>query len=627
MASAAAGNFIAINSLRGGMNNTLRPHMLPDDQCVLAMNVEFFHSTLGERRLGTDKLDLTGSGLDAEATIVHLSEWFPTNDARFADLWAVAATPGVSVTIAVQDISLTWFPITPDDPPIPTVPQIYGIQAQPLNGLDFFAYYSAVDRLHVWDGTWRRTGIPAPVTAPTGANEGSGSTYTTTRYFRVRFTKMTGSTVTLTLPPPIAGETITDYEIEASLDNANFYRIATQSIAITSYTDETQDSAFYSDEGPLSEAIGSYLLQQSAKYLLVDGDRLILVSHWTDPGLMSRVWWTPVVADPGAGNSERVPIVTTGGLPIQSFKDLGNYDGGGITGVSKTANGTFYVFKFSAVYQFLRTQDDTNAYNVFQMSSNAGPRGAMEGSIVSAVDEYGQGCIYFLDPWIGPSRLGNMGMEKIEGLRDTWERVNQLANVISARGVYYPDKQQVIWWVSVDGADTPTMVIRLQISEVQESAGQATRGFSLADGVYAQARAVTQRSEIVQNGVNNFRLTRRPIIGLPAPLFIMRTDTGDTDYGTKYFAEILSKPYLPVGIMNQWETMVGAIMGEPSDKTARLQMQAVRDFDKERSKKIVHDFVPKANETQVIRQIDNLHMSEAYAIQFRFSDPEPDPVV
>jgi hypothetical protein len=645
-AAAAAGNLIAINTLRGGMNDTDPAHLLPEDQCVLAMNVEWFYSSLGERRLGMDLVAIDGSDLDTETQTVHLSEWFPTNDARASDVWMITATPNISAKMAYRDTSLAWHPVTPIDAIIPNEPAIWNINAQPLNAKDFFAYQSAVDRLHVWDGTqMRRAGLPQP-NPVTAVDEGSGSTYTTVRYFRVRLVNKTGSTVnlrsepsteltftpsgtgagaTISMPVPPANESATDWEIEASLDNGNYYLIQTQPLALTSYTDTTQDDAFYSDQGPLSEAVGAYLLPQSGKYLLVDGDRLIIVSHFTDPALQSRVSWTPPHTDPGVGNDERVPIVTTGGLPIASYKDLDNYDGGQITGVSRTANGTFFVFKFSAIYQFQRTQDDTNAYNVFQLTSNNGPRGAVEGSVVPGIDEYGQGCIYFLDPFIGPSRVGNMGVERIEGLRTTWKRVNTLATTISARGIYYPDKQQVWWWVAIDGNNTPNLLIKLQVSECRSESGRASRGFSLADGFISEGMAVSQVSELViLNGVSP-QLSRRPFIGFPAPYFLMRGDTGEKDYTTRFHAKIVSRPYLPAGLLNQWESMVGALLAvadtiEPESNASRIQVSIIRDFGLEESTPIRTRLSPKGDETQVIKQFDNLHMAEAYALQFVFSD-------
>src|SRR6478735_7827061 len=100
---------LSITSLRGGMNDTDPPHILKDNECVLAENVEFFYSTLGERRAGTEAVDLTSSGLDDEFALVHLSQWFPNNLVSQAEWWAIAATPGTSVTIA-SNYHTTWTP-------------------------------------------------------------------------------------------------------------------------------------------------------------------------------------------------------------------------------------------------------------------------------------------------------------------------------------------------------------------------------------------------------------------------------------------------------------------------------------------------------------------------------------
>jgi hypothetical protein len=245
--------------------------------------------------------------------------------------------------------------------------------------------------------------------------------------------------------------------------------------------------------------------------------------------------------------------------------------------------------------------------------------------VVPGIDEYGQGCIYFLDPFIGPSRVGNMGVERIEGLRTTWKRVNTLATTISARGIYYPDKQQVWWWVAVDGNNTPNLLIKLQVSECRSESGRASRGFSLADGFISEGMAVSQVSELViLNGVSP-QLSRRPFIGFPAPYFLMRGDTGEKDYTTRFHAKIVSRPYLPAGLLNQWESMVGALLAvadtiEPESNASRIQVSIIRDFGLEESTPIRTRLSPKGDETQVIKQFDNLHMAEAYALQFVFSD-------
>lgn len=256
MAAAAP---IPINSLSGGLNDSDPPTELRADECTVANNVEFFWSALGERRSGCDPLDLTSSNLSTRTQIVHLSQWFPTNDPTLPEYWAISATPGVGVTFARRTTGLVWGEITPLVAMSNPSPGIYRVTTQPLNGKKFFTYPSAQNRTFVWDGTsLRPAGLTGPV-APVVTNEGVGS-YNTVRYFRIRYiiknalaqivSRSEPSSSVQFFPsgtglganiarPALLGEGETHWEIEASQDNAFFYRISTQLIATTSYNDET----------------------------------------------------------------------------------------------------------------------------------------------------------------------------------------------------------------------------------------------------------------------------------------------------------------------------------------------------------------------------------------------------
>jgi len=216
---AAPGPSLDIVSLSGGMNDTLSPSAIADDECTNATNVEFFHSNLGERRNGCEAFDIVSgtSSLGDETKTVHLSQWFPTNNPLAAELWAITATPGTSVSVARFDTAGVWHSISPTDAITNTAPNIYGIVTQALNGHLFFAYPSAQNRMHVWDGTTlRRAGLAQPAAAPTGANAGSG-TFGGTRYYRVRFTTQVAGATTvrgapsavLTFVPSGSGASVT----------------------------------------------------------------------------------------------------------------------------------------------------------------------------------------------------------------------------------------------------------------------------------------------------------------------------------------------------------------------------------------------------------------------------------
>lgn len=618
------------------MNDTDVASKLEDNECVLALNAEFFFSLLGERRQGCEPLAMTSSGLTDKAVIVHLSQFFANNTVTTPELWAVGATANTAIS-AAHRVAGTWSAVTIPDTPVTTEPEIYQWTAQALDGKYFFAYRSAVDRLHVWDGTnFRRTGLAQPA-APVVTNNAGGGTYATVRYFRVRYLEKSGSTVlrrsepsaTTTFTPsgtnagadiakPAAiSENETHWEVEASADNANFYVIATPAVGTASYTDTTASPLNYATNGVLSEAIGSYVLQKSARYLSKDGDLLLMAGHFTDVTLDSTLWWSTARADPGAGNNERQPIVTTGGVAITTSINLDNYAGGRITGLSQVANSAFIVFKWSHVYKVSRTQNVVKAYEALPISTE---RGALPGSVVAGADENGRACIYFLDPVFGLSRYGAMGMQSIRGLRTTWRKANLLATKVICHGVYYPDKHQVHWWVSMDGSDSPNYKIVLQVNELRITEEGARGGISVADGRITEAYCSTIFNELVTGDPSAaVTLRARPFIGLTTPDYVQRCDVVTTDAGQTYRARIRSGPKLVVGLLNKWGAMVAALLA--SANALRVKVQLIRDFGLE-SKSVTTDLLNTSTEPFVIKTFDDLNMSEAHSIQIEFSDPD-----
>ncbi len=622
---------LTITSLAGGQNDTDSPSELAEDQCVLAQNVEFFYSSCGERRNGCGPLDLTSSGLTTESLIVYLTQWFPTNNVLDPEFFAVSATPTTSSKWAKRTAGV-WAAFVPVDAPTLTVAAIYNIATQSLNGKLFVAYQTAVDRMHVWDGTTlRRSGFATPV-APTGANEGAG-TFATVRYYRVRYiTKVgavitrrsepgpvltftpsgTGAGVTVTRPA-LLGEAETHWELEASTDNATFYIIATTVVGTATFNDEIAFGTGYAASGTLSEDVGTNLPLASAKYLAVDGDRLIGGSHWTDLTKQSQVWWTPVQNDPGVGNDERLPSEQNNTV------NLDNYDGGPLTGLSAGSTGTWYAFKWKRIYKFTRTGNATTAYTPLTLSSTSG---AIPGSVVRGVDESGAGCTYFLDPAVGPSRVGPSGPQTIVGLRGTWKHINLQAGAVVARSVYYADKQQVHWWIATDGADRPNFKIVLQVTELQPqkvAGGNGVgRGWSIATGRIAEAACVAMFTEIVSiNGIS--QVSDRPFIGLTSPDFIQRCDTESTDAGVAFRAIIRTRPYIAAGLLNKWGAMTAALLAT-SNVSSTLAVSFIRDFGKE-STTVSTGLAPTAAEEQVVKVFDDLRMSGATTIQVEFADP------
>lgn len=726
---------INVETMRGGLNDTDPANALKPDECTQADNIEFFASMCGERRGGSVSLSLTSSGLTVESLICHLSQWFPTNVPTLPEYIAIAATPGVTVSAARRDTGGTWHVLTPSDAIDTAAPGIYGIVTQALDANNFIAYKSSADRLHLVDtsANWRRAGLSQP-SAPTAANQGAVTPgYTSTRYFRVRYTVMSGSTVLrrsepsavltfvpsgtaaaarVTKPASIS-EGETHWELEASGDNANWYRIATTVVGTTTYDDYTAssktypaprgagspasndgtaityillsdqaaalnltgtvsngtygnpagtiygrgwigytaadvyipsfpatwtlgqkyyaspdvavamesassgNSANYASIGILSEAVGAYLTIPSAKFLAVDGDRLIWGGHQTDTTLQSTVGWTPKKGDPGVGNSERNPIVTTGGENIVSTRDLDNYDGGPLTGLAASTYGTWYAFKWQRIYSAVENQNVTNAYDVNCVSST---RGAIPGSIVKAANPDGSSTIYFLDPNVGLCRLSVGGViSTIRGIRTTWGTVNVKATSVVCCGCYYPFKHQVRWWVSTAGANTPTLGITLQTSELQYhgTSGELGRGISLVKNRQAQALCAAALTVTVGN-----QTTDVPFIGQTTPEFVQRLDTGVTDNGTTYAATLKSRPLFLAGMLNKFGIIAGALLAT-ADAAGSIILSLVRDeggAGQANTSTAATALAPVASEPQVIKVFDGLAMRELRSLNFILTD-------
>lgn len=639
---------LTIPSLRGGMNNTDPAPALADDQCVEALNTEVFFSTVGERRGGCDAIDLP-PGLSHDYTAaVAISEWFPTNSVFEPELLVVFADPGNSGVAPVPikrngSIANTpvWTAIVvdPSDEILPDEPDIYQVRTQALDGELFVAYNSGTNRLHVYDDTtWRKTGLSEPG-IPTVTSVGSGSV-SGLRYYRVRVEQLDGSVVVRLSEPSdsvsitptsvnhihivlgtVPGEGETNWIVEASPDNGNFYQIATLPIATTSYDDTTADPSQFADEGPLSPAIGAYLTQPSFRFLAVDGGRLLGGSNFNDPSLGSTVYWSPTDEDPGVANSERQPIVTVAGTPITSQLNLDNYAGGQLTGISNAVNGNWYAFKYGRIYMMTRTQDPTLAYNSQCLSTS---RGAIIGSIFEGADENGQPSIYFLDPTYGPSRIGLGGIMTMEGLRSTWKRVNLQAQQVVATGCFYKYKRQAHWWVAADGADRPTLKMISQTDRVTPRDNDSIYGcWALADGDITRAFQVATYEEWVIEADDSVTISERPFIAGNAsdnatPI-VARTDVDTTDMGTPYFANILTKPYLSAGILNWWGAMnFGLLAG--ADASQSVVIRFVRDFGKESTAGFPCSLAPESTEGYVIPYLDAIVMSHAKAIQIQISD-------
>lgn len=620
---------LRITSLRGGMNNSDPSIALPNDQCILAQNVEWVTSMLGERRLGSDAIDLTGAAVGSRDKVTLLHRHLPSSDETAAELFALGLTS--TTTLSLSRKTSSWADVTISDTPTKTGVYPFSWQAVTLHGKTFFAYKSDVDRLHVWDGTsMRRVGLTEPA-APSVADTGSGS-YSGTRYFRVRFTVQSGGVTILRSEPSDAttfapsgsgasaritkpadtSENATHWEVEASTGNVNFYRIATVAVGTTISDDSTNYTTDYA-ANTLSEDTGDYTLFPSVRFLTTDEDRLIGFSNYEDESKQSEVIWSPVKNADGVGNDERQEADTDPTL------NLDGYRGGRGTGISSPVFGHIVAFKFSHIYKLVRTGNRDKAYEAFLLTD---ARGALDGSVVEGLDEMGRPCVYFLDPYIGPSIYGVGGIRSCGlDVYETWKTVNLDAASVVCRGIYFPAKRQVRWAIATGSSDVPDTGIVLHVQHERQTEDGVRKGWALWTGPQAKALCWCLFADNIDDNTTRSK-TLVPFCGLVGDGLIHRTETGATDNGTAYHARILDKPRVPESILNNTGIKSMALIAK-AVASATVDVSLIPNYGTETLSTTGISLAASGSETSVIVRRDDIDVSEAAVVQVEIEDSTP----
>jgi hypothetical protein len=622
---------LLIRSLRGGLNDSDPAIALSDDQCTVALNVEFVLSMLGERRKGTSAITLSGN-INTSDRIVKLHRHLPTSDETAAQLWALGLISTTTLYLAYKTTS--WNAVTISDTALTSTIAPYQWQMQSLHAKLFLAYNSNVDRLHVWDGTSvRRCGLAEPA-APTGADDGGAGTFSGTRYYRVRYTEQVSSVtvrrsepsdvltytpngndtgITVTKPAAIS-EGETHWELEASLDNVNFYVIATTVVGTTTKTDTVAEATGYAVAYDLSEDVGDYALIPSGRFLAVDGDRLLIGGSWEDDALASRVMWTPVRNADGVGNDERLETDTDPSV------DLDGYEGGGLTGLSQSSAGSVWAFKRNRTYKLVKRGTRSAAYEVVPISTE---RGALVNSVINGVDAQGRPATYFLDSNVGPCVAGAGGLRQCGAdIRTTWESVNLDATKVVCSGYFDPKKRQVIWNVATGSANIPNLSIVLHVYETEEDKnGLLHRGWATWNGNRATALCACMFADNIEAGVaRSYDL--QPLLGMEGLGLIHLANQTNADAGVAYAARIVTKPYTLASLIGKFGIMAAQLMAT-ARATATVDMKVHRDLGAETLSSGLTGitFDATGSESQVVKNIDNLSMSELRSVQFEFVDP------
>ena len=621
---------IVIADLRGGRNGADPPLSLPDNQCVEALNVDWYDGTLARKRGGADAVAQTG-GTAFSSGIQTLIRHVPTNAETAAELWGIdgAATPIVKRLTG----GTTWANVTLADA-IATKPQ--DVMGASLNGKLFLAYDSTADRLHCYDPSLgtpavRRVGLAAS-SAPTVANTGTGSYAATLRYYKqdtiqldgtrvvrrselsasVSFTPSGSGTHARVTQGTLPSESETHWRVWGSPDNTTYYQISGNiAIATTTYDDNEAPATDY-DDNTAQEVSGTFTLPTSVKYILTDGNRLLMAGGWESGAKNSRIYFSPVLGSSDQGDDERTRSTTT----QKDFVDINENDGGFVTALGGPLAGAPYAFKYRQVWKLVPTGDVSTPYIPRKLRDDVGC--IAQKSVVVARDKAGNAALYWLSA-LGPFRAGANGIEYLgRDIEDIWSTINLAATTLVCHGVYHPDKHQIWWWISTGSNNTPDTKIVLDVLLADMQEGDRVRGgWSEHDGNTASANCSAMFSNTLGSSMS---LDLKPHIGRVTGTTILKCDTSTTnDAGTNFQAYVKTKPILPADMLGRnigiGQTHLLAKVGASITITQTID----RDWGLEtRTATVV--LTAAASETRVLRKIEGSDMSQAGVIQIQIGD-------
>ncbi len=381
-----------------------RGFALDSQQHVLeADNVNFLtESFVSMRNAFTDE-PLASAGFTGEI------QWLGRHvtNAGVEELWAAANNSG---TVAcARYVSSAWTPVTlTDTPAAGSLSQMHSVT---FNGKLFLAYDSAVNRLHVWDGTSvRRVGLTVSGVG-SAANQGAGAYAATARQYRfsqrikdgtdivaeselsaaISFTP-SGAGASVRVTGPSAVDSATHWVLYGLISSAGdvydlYEELAETAIGAT-FDDAVAPASYDGDAPP---TLNSNIPPPSAKFLATDSIRLIMAGAWeasatagqTAPA-QNRVWFSRPLAATDVGDDESVPD--------ELWLNIG--DAGPCTALG-TIYTDVYAFKSGSTHKLVPTQDPDGPFTRVLISENFGAIG--QRCVTNGETEDGFSAIYFAD--------------------------------------------------------------------------------------------------------------------------------------------------------------------------------------------------------------------------------------
>lgn len=610
---------LVFTGLQGRDGSTVADLEIPPNRAKDVVNCDFFRTPFARKRGGAASVSTSG-GTAFSGILASLVSFTPGADPTLAQLW------GFDSNFLIKRMAGgTAFADVISSDPITSRAQ--DVVSAVLNGKLFLAFDSAVDRLHVWDGTsLRRVGFGTSAAA-TVANTGAGAYAATPRYYRVAYTVQVGGitvrrselspsvsftpsgagTAARVTKPAALNDGETHWELYGSADDGTFVLLATTVVGTTTVDDSTTPSAY---SGTAPPTVGSNTAPTSMKYLLSDGNRILGAGAWETPGFNNRVWYTPVLGSSGVGDDERIPNTTT----LKNWIDLDENDGGFITGIGGTLDGYPFVFKYSQIWRLVPTSDVTAPYlpRAVQKGSQVGA--VSHKSIVMAEDNAGRPALYFWSEQ-GCYRLGAEGLQYCG--RDNEDLIVNLgASNVVVFGVYFRKYRQVWYWVATGSSNDPDTLLIFDTRKGRaDEHGNVRGGWSKFTGDLAAARCAVMFANTLGASMSR---DVKPYLGQLGGTRLYKADTGTDDNGTLFQAYVDLPERHPAGIDHNVVIKNPYVLASASSQTLQVTMTA--DYGAKAARTDSESFTPVGSETRLRKRFEGVEVADAGSVQFRVGD-------
>ncbi len=513
----------SLTALRG-RNGWDDPVTGPDSLAMEMLNLDPYGTKFGKKRHGVSSISTTGislmiDGADGWAdSTVNLSNgqlnYIDIGQGRTLNNITAAlfcCTPAYSYAVwgdnGIQSVHALTYSTSDGD--------ANQMMAMSMNAKVFIAGNSGDNRLGMQLNPLEtfpastnpyRVWIKAPLVM-TVANTGAGAYPATLRYYRLAYTYQNGlgttirrsnlgatgtftpsgagAAVRVTIPATPSGEPITHWELYASLDNVNYYLVATTAIGTTTYDDSTTTTNYVN--GALAPREGENTPFPSVKYLLNAFNRLMGFGRWETSAGDSvltqdgRVYFSP----PRGSNLLDVEESIRNCTDEKGWVSLSENATGRDTALCGPLYGSAYAFQDTGIYQLVPTGVTQAPFRAVEVTRQFGA--VSNQSTFLAEDESGQPAIYFLDPQDGPRRIGANGIEWLGmDVADIWATVNKGATARVAHGIYVAARKQVWFWLATGSANRPNKMIVLDLTNVfRDEMGRLRGGWHVWDGYLA----------------------------------------------------------------------------------------------------------------------------------------------